>query len=445
MENLRQWKRMRVSPRRPKWRTRLGALCLLLVLLLASCEWGADAPADPPPEPDQPAPTAANGLPPDTVANGVTESRQLVLWLPEFFSPDEDTAGGAVLEGAFFQFEQNHPGLTLDVQIKAEFGQAGLLSYLRAAQRVAPAIMPDVVLLHGNQLWQVADLGIVPPLEAPDHLDPQANFPFALTAVEYREQLFGFPYVANVLHGVALAGDVTATSLTWDDMLTQELVYWFPAGGSESIRLSPAVMHYVAAGGTLEDEGASAADLDALETLFEFLALAHTRGVIPDAVLDHVTYESLWTAFVQSEGNLALTTAQDFLREADTRFAYLPAPTASGEPQTLANVWAFAVLTRDEPGRELAFELIDYLLTPEIHLSWAQAAHRLPAQPEAVDRWAGQSNYVAFLSSQLEIAQSTPTGRPFADFARHLYNAQSGLLRQEMDIETAIQEARTVE
>ncbi|MEX1020753.1 MAG: hypothetical protein WDZ49_13900 [Litorilinea sp.] len=485
---------------------------IVMALLLGACDFSAPAtPATPPPTAAET--PAANGESPGATPDADGESRQLVLWLPEFFNPAQDTNAGAVLEGAFFQFEQNHPGLSLDVQIKPAYGQTGTLNYLRAAQRVAPTILPDLVLVHSSQLWQIVDLGIIPALEA--HEQPAADlyFPFSLAAATYRGQIYGFPYAANILHGVMrdpdfaipgaepaaesaaesrgdssgdssdasseLNGESTAESATalplstpagtpaadvtppaeasatdiarnlpatWDDLLASELVYAFPAGAIEGSRLDSAVMHYLAAGGTLVEDGAAVADADALETYFEFLVLARRNNLASSELIGYADYESLWNAFSRGTGDLALMSAQNLLLDPESmRYIFLPVPTAQGEAASIGNVWAFAVLTRDENRRTLALKLINSLLDPEIQGAWSQASLRVPTQPGALERWGGQSDYIDFLQAQMNNAQAVPAGRPFADFARRLHTAQAGLLQNELTVDEAILSVRATE
>lgn len=424
--------------------TRLFCFLFTLVLLAGRAVTDGEPDSQTPPEPT---PIVANGIidEPNGAPPGI-EDRQLVLWLPDFFDPGEDSAAGSILETTFFQFEQSHPGLSIDVQIKAEFGQTGLPNYLRAAQRVAPSIIPDIVLIHSSQLWQIADLGIVPPLESHELPAVDDFFPFSRDSILYRGQQYGIPYIANMVHAVGIPAEDSPIPATWAALLESEGRYLFPAGGVENFRLASAVFHYRAAGGLLTEDGAPGADPVALEAFFNFIAAAHSNGQIPDRVLDYAIYESLWNAYSLEEGDIMLITAQDMLREPATGVSYLSAPTATGSPQTIGNAWAFAVLTRDENYRELALELLDVLLEPEIHSMWTQAANRLPTRAEALSGWSGgQSDYVTFIESQIENVDAFPTGRPFADFARRLHNAQAGLLRGELSIEEAIVEARTPE
>ena len=75
------------------------------------------------------------------------DTRQLVLWVPEFLDPNPDTNAGRVLDAAMTQFKQANPNVTLDVKLKAEIGEAGLFQYLRSAQKVAPSILPDIIAI----------------------------------------------------------------------------------------------------------------------------------------------------------------------------------------------------------------------------------------------------------------------------------------------------------
>lgn len=459
---------------------------LLVIWLLAACDLGGNpTPTPPPGNGATPLPAEAPNSEPSPTSS---ESRQLVLWLPEFFDPNPDTNAGAILEGAFFQFEQNYPGLSLDVQIKSEFGQTGLLNYLRAAQRVAPTIMPDLVLIHSSRLWQIADLGILLPLEDGERTADARFFPFAQDSVTYREEVYGVPYTADILLGVMNAGPAMAEPVstgtaaaegveggaeegaeeedegvdapaedspqpatadlpvTWDDMLASQLLYVFPAGASEGSRLDSAVMHYLAAGGTLGEEGVATADTAALETFFEFVVLGRSNNVMPAWLIDYADYETLWATFAEGTGDLALASAQILLSDPDSeRYTFLTIPAAGGEPHSIGNVWAFAVIAQDPERRALALALIEALLAPEIQGEWALAALRVPSQPQAMGRWGDQNPYYAFLRTQLDAAEAVPAGRPFADFARRLHTAQGSLIRGELTVEEAILEVRAAE
>ena len=136
-----------------------------LAVTIASCRGDGAPPVLPPVATATPSATPNQPRLDQTVPAVTNEqNRQLVLWVPEFFQPP-DQSPATLLQTVYDQFRQNHPEVHLDIQIKAESGEASLYAYLRNAQSMAPTILPDVVLLDTAQLWQAAELGLIQPIQ----------------------------------------------------------------------------------------------------------------------------------------------------------------------------------------------------------------------------------------------------------------------------------------
>jgi maltose-binding protein MalE len=177
------------------------------------------------------------------------DRRQLVVWLPDFTGFDEEGAAAEVLTSAFLQFEQRHPGVRIDVQVKAESGQADIPSYLRSAQRVAPTILPDLVLIDSRQIWRLADLGLLSPMETTPMEYSTDFYPFAVDSVEYKGDAYGVPYAADVIHLAGFLDEEQPAPVTWNELLTQGEPYLFPAAGGAMYENGRAV-----AGGRLDKQ-----------------------------------------------------------------------------------------------------------------------------------------------------------------------------------------------
>ena len=117
--------------------------------------------------------------------------------------PSDDTPSGQVLNSAITQFEQANVDIKVEVLTKAESGESGILNYLRSAQRVAPAVLPDVVFLDTQDLWRLVELGMVQPLTDTVALSPGRFYPFAYSAVEIGEELYGIPYASDIIHAAS--------------------------------------------------------------------------------------------------------------------------------------------------------------------------------------------------------------------------------------------------
>jgi ABC-type glycerol-3-phosphate transport system substrate-binding protein len=119
--------------------------------------------------------------------------------------------------------------------------------------------------------------------------------------------------------------------------------------------------------------------------------------------------------------------------------SYAIVPTRNGEPITIADTWAFAILTEDAQRRQLALALINELLVPEVQGPWSQVVARLPSQPASLAIWTQANEYRAFSEELLANAVAPPNGPGFADFSRRLHAAQAGIIRGELTVEAALE------
>ncbi|MDO9130711.1 MAG: hypothetical protein Q7U34_12675, partial [Anaerolineales bacterium] len=60
-------------------------------------------------------------------------ARLIRVWLPPELDPSNGTPAGNLLKTRLDEFSAAHPGLKLEVRVKAESGPAGLLESLAAA------------------------------------------------------------------------------------------------------------------------------------------------------------------------------------------------------------------------------------------------------------------------------------------------------------------------
>lgn len=397
---------------------------------------------------EEPTPTAAQTEVPAVTAESspvgeLPDDRQLVVWLPDFAGYAEEGGAGEVLTSAFRQFEQRHPDVRVDVQVKAASGQADIFSYLGSAQRVAPAILPDLVLMESEELWHLADLGLLPFMErAPMELAPD-SYPFAIDSVRYNGEWYGVPYAADLMH---LAGFWTQDQIapsTWDELLASSESYLFAAAGGDAYENGAVLLQYVGAGGQLLENGSTSSE-EALQAVFEFLVTGSSSGVIPAGVADLATLEGVWSALVaQGEGSGNISAVRYLAsRESIPELGYGQVPTRNGLPTALGSTWSFVVLAESQEQRELAFDLIDTLLDPAVQGAWSQYVHHLPTQRSSLAAWSNPNPYTDFLNRQLEVAVALPNGRAFADFAARLIDAQLGVLRGEITPQEAVEAVR---
>lgn len=413
-------------------------LLLLVTVGLTNCR-PSDAPPMLPLAPTPTAITSVNQSPSEQdVSHAITtQERQLVVWVPEFFQPQE-TPPVAVLQTVYDQFRHNHPGVHLEIQVKAASGDSSLAAYLRYAQSMAPTILPDVILLDSEQLWQAAELGLVQPVDW--NSVPYTNdfFRFTRAAVTYHGQTIGIPYVADVVHLVYHTNQTIQAPVTWDALMAAGLPYVFAAGKRDYPNES-LLLQYVGAGGQLFEDG-TVSNPDALMALFAFLLQAKTAAILPAEVLELKSFNDTWSVFANKDIGFADTSAQWILAQqkmgAEVGFAQIP--TIHGAAITIGHTWAFALLTPLPEQQQLALELIGQLLEPTVHSAWSRTTMQLPTQISAYDSALDASPYHEFLQRQLDVAIAIPNGPHFADFARRLQQAQESVLLNQLSVEDAV-------
>jgi ABC-type glycerol-3-phosphate transport system substrate-binding protein len=365
------------------------------------------------------------------------------VWLPAFTGIATEGSAGTILTNAFHQFEQRNPTIRLDIQIKADVGTASLFNFLRSAQQVAPTILPDLVLINTQQLWQIVDLGMVVALTE-EELPNAEFFPVTRTAVQYHNATVGIPYTVDVTHLAYDIDTVKTPPRTWTELADNNQTMLFPA--AEIGTTNETLLQYVGAGGELLEDG-GISDPAVLEAYFTFVTQAHKLGIIPPSVLDMPGFNSVWRAFAEDRSELAIVQVTQFYPNAAgiKPPGYTFVPTQKGDPITISDTWAFAILTEDAQRRALALSLINELLMPEVQGPWSQFVARLPSQPASLALWTQSNNYRDFVQTLLDDAISPPNGPAFADFSRRLHAAQAGILRDELTVEGAIESMVVIE
>lgn len=400
-----------------------------LLLLCAACN-PVQSPVATATAPRTPAPTAqANVGQPSAQTSLSNANRTLVIWLPDFAGVDENDNAGSVLRSALRRFELSRPGLRFETHVKAETGTASLLNYLRSAQRVAPSILPDLILINTQQLWQLVDAGLVPPLEEAQVPPPTGYYPFAWDAVAYRGRIYGFPYAAEIIHQVYDQETGYEPPGTWTAALANSGLWRYPAAGGSLFDNASVLLEYVGAGGELLEDG-TVSDPDALSAVFRFLMSARNQEIIPANVVEIATLNDAWAAYLAQPTGMVSVGSSTYLAHggATPQTRYAPVPTQDGKPITIANTWALAVITSDEAKRRDAFDLVAALLDPEVQGAWSQYAHVLPTTQAALAHWTNPDDYTAFLDAQLNAAVALPSGPAFASFATDVIQAQVGVL-----------------
>lgn len=440
---------MQIRLPHPTWTDVVGArtqtlrLCgtLIILLSLASCRQAESTPT-PQLAPVEPQPAAAQ-TPASASTTGVRPSadqRPLVVWLPSSVMPPPQSESGALLAQALTQFSAAQSGQQVEVLRKADEGQAGMVSYLRNAQQVAPAILPDLILIDTQHLWQVAELGLIRPLTQTQMVHREGFYNFAQDAIMLNERRYAVPYFANVIH---LAYDTRAVDTppsTWEGLLQSGYRFTFTAGGRGGQADEWLLLHFLQSGGQwVRGDGEQ---LQTTLAMFASIERARAEGVFPGDLMGFTTPGAVWSALLSGATEMASVPARLYLTQRGSALTMRPAPLpgVGEQPQTLATVYAFAILATDQERQEWSLALIDRLLAPEVHGRWAFAESWLPTREEAFQQWPVNDEYVELLQDLLATAAAPPSERSFMELSKQLQQGLSGVISGELTPEAAAQE-----
>ncbi len=433
--------------------SRSVAIILLLVagsLLLLAC-------ASPPPFPNplapSPTPTPTVTPTPTPILSPTEEPKgtatpaviNLVWWTPAWFSPNAHDPAGELLAQRIQAFEEANPNIRVQVLTKLPSGKGGITDYLQGAYRVAPSLLPDVVMIDLQDLPTLSGLGILQPL---DGLLPESIvrdlYPVALQAGVVDNALVAVQFEANFFHVAYLPEQVPSVPATWESLLNADTPYLTWIFTTVDDVSDVVVFQYVASGGELPGAETPPLDEQVLFSLFNFYDQIFRRGVVPEQAREPLMADVLWSALQRGDVAMVDVSARRYLREgvSQANIAAAPLPTWDGQPRALTRGWGIAITTSDPARREAALAFMAWLLAPETLGPWSQSAGYIPTRRSALASWNVPPTYRDTLDVLLQNAIPYPAHAAVASLRHALTAGLQALLQEGVSPEEAVQRAR---
>jgi ABC-type glycerol-3-phosphate transport system substrate-binding protein len=310
-------------------------------------------------------------------------------------------------------FQRDQTDVEVEVVVKRLTGPGGILDYLETASIVAPEVLPDIAILSSQVLVQAHEDADLQPL---DGLLPDATvedlFPVADRLGRIDGALMAIPFTLDFEHLVYNTTILTATApATWDQILSSGGPLLFPAG--EETETDTVLNHYLAAGGALAVQGDNLVlEVDPLTEVFRFYQRGTAGRVIPAAALQLETRSGCLSAYRGGSALIAHVSSALYLpvREDLLNTAVAPVPGPRRPGPTVISGWHWAILTPDSARRQLAADLVTWLLQAENLASWSYAGHWLPASINALSGWPTDDPYVSFARDQILLGIPRPAG-----------------------------------
>lgn len=375
----------------------------------------------------------------------------LTLWLPEFLSPAQESAGGRILKEQYEAFTKANRHIIIEHKLKKPHGKGGIRDFLLTTQAVIPSALPDIVALDLSELEKLVEEGLLQPLDEllPEELEDDL-FLFARQAATFNDRLMALPFEADLEHLIYNREKITFPPRSWTELLTTEdATYVFPAGGDQGRVNLSFLIQYLALGGHLrDDEGHPTIDEAKVAQTLRFYREARPGGVVPYTISELETLDDCWPRYLAAEATMANVDSHRYMAEGDVlkKTSFSSIPTRDGNTATIARGWAYAIVIQEPARQAAAASFIRWLTMPENLAKWAQSANHLPTHRSAFHLQGMTGQYMAFLESQLEAAYPPPSLRGYEKIGQALQTAVEQVLsRRATPDEAARQAAASLE
>lgn len=428
----------------------LGTLLGLIALWMAGCLY----PARPTP---QPSPTATQTAAPMTstpvmgttptplvsVSPSVTSTTviTLTIWTTPIFAPGQTSPAARVLAEQARAFAHAYPDYRLEWVVKPPAGPGGVLDFMRAAQGVAPAILPDLAILDSCELGHAVRTGLLQPIDALIPEETRSDlFPFARNASLVEGQWYGILFGAELEHLIYNTTLIEAPPLTWADVLSDSVTYAFPAGGENGRVNDIFLTQYLALGGRLSDEkNKPILDEAPLTSVLSFYANGMRAGAFPQTVIELKSSEEVLPLYVNGQAAMCAIRSDLYLGHRDklrnTSFASIP--TWNGTVATMGRGSILVLIASDSTRQAAAKAFVNWFLDPERQAAWTRAAGRLPTRMAVLSLWDIKDDYTSFIRWQLAAAYYAPSAPEFD----HLYGVLQQAVREVLTGSASPEEA----
>lgn len=318
-----------------------------------------------------------------------THGMELRVWVPPEFSPLGSSPASALLQSRLDQFTAQNPDIKLDVRIKDLEGEGGMLESLVATSVAAPLALPDLVLLPRPILESATLKGLLYPYDGLTTIMDDPNwYEYARQMARVQSGTYGIPFAGDALTLAYHPSLLETPPADMETALSSGEVMLFPATDPQALAI---LNTYLAEGGSLQDEqGRPMLDEAVLTRVLDLIQRSGQAGVMPYWLTQYSTDGQIWEAFLGNPYPMAITWASSYLNPAlpgSNDLALAPIPTLSGQPDSLATGWSWALAGQDPERRANAVKLAEFLTEKDFMAQWTSAAGYLPPRADALQGW----------------------------------------------------------
>jgi ABC-type glycerol-3-phosphate transport system substrate-binding protein len=345
----------------------------------------------------------------------------LRVWLPPQFNPDTNNAASALLKQRLNSFEIQHPGLEIDVRIKAEEGEADLLDSLAITSAAAPSALPDLIALSRPTLEAATQKKLVRPLDDfSTELQNSNWYPYAQELAKINGTPYGLPFAGDAL--VIIYRPELVWIKTWDDILLSEGHLIFPGADTQA---QVGLSLYMSAGGQLLDsQGHPAFDQEILTQVLELFAKGRAAMLFPDAAANISTDSQVLQEYRARRENMAIVHFSEYHASQDGLIQPL-----MGLKQghfTFSTGWMWALVGQNPDNEQLSTQLLTFLTADDFLAQWTKETSYLPTRRSPADQ--GSDSPIPVI---IEAAQPSPSADTLSVLGPPMQEAITRVLKGE--------------
>lgn len=375
------------------------------------------------------------------ITASVSEERGLVIWVPDQMYPSDNAQITAAFDEQIQSFaaEQN---VTIELRRKASQDVGGILSTLRSAASVAPGALPDLTLLRYEDFLAAEQANLLFPLDGLITASVIAELDeTALRLATVEDQLYGVPYVLDVLMAAHTDDELSDTSISFDEVIENRLRYMAPinrSGISEVFWLQ-----YLAAGGTPVENGTATLNEQALLDVLTFYEDLVESGLIDQTILDYTAISAYLPSLLDGGTDIGIVTSTQFHQLARQSATVYPAtlPTHNGTVISQVNGWIWVLTASDAQQQGLAGQMINWLMDVERQGEYAQSLGVIASRSDTLRLYPPEALSLQFMDSLLANVQPPIAGQPTGNTLRAMQTALVSVIRGEVSAREAVQRA----
>jgi ABC-type glycerol-3-phosphate transport system substrate-binding protein len=369
--------------------------------------------------------------------------REFVIWLPDQLFPVENSDAVAIFESQIQNFAETESDVRITLRRKAVQDVGGILSTLRSASGVAPGALPELTLLRYDDFLAAEQANLLFPFEGLATASVIAELDeTAIQLATIDGQLYGVPYVIDVLMAAHTDESLAEQSISFEEILENQLQFTSPLNRSGGIS-EVFWLQYLAAGGTPLEAESPTINQQALLQVLTFYEDLFQAGLIHEAILDYVTIADYLPELIDGSVDFGIVNSTQFnqLASEGANLYSGTIPTEDGTIISQMNGWIWVVTTGDSQQQATAGRLVNWLLDVDLQGEYTQALGVIPSRSDALEAYPPEGLSLDFIDSLLERAQTPIPSAATGNALRAMQTALLSVVRGEVSAREAAQRA----